>query len=324
MGKIKQYIFNKETLSYEVVKTSLVAKLARVVAVFLCGLAIFAGYYWLYTGLLYKKSPKTALLEKRNRELTARIAHIDQKLAEASEVLAELQMRDNILYRPVFGMQEIPSDVRNAGFGGVDRYSHLAGFENSKMLISSARHLDILTKKACVQSKSFDDVAALSKRAGEMASCIPSIPPVEPCARNRYTSSFGYRVDPFTGIPKFHSGIDIAGKAGEPVHSSGNGTVCEVSFNFFGYGNMVTIDHGFGYKSRYAHLKSVSVVEGQRIMRGDQIGAMGNTGRSTAVHLHYEVLYQDKFLNPWNYLTGDLTSAEYKAMVKKTDSRRGQ
>ncbi len=228
-------------------------------------------------------------------------------------------MRDDDIYRSIFGMDEIPSEVRNAGFGGVNRYAHYDGVDPDGLLKGTAVRLDVLTKKSYVQSRSFDEVAALSKRAGDMASCIPAIPPVNPDpAKYRLSSGFGYRSDPFSGRTTRHTGVDFAMKPGNPVYVTGDGVVESVSFEFFGYGNSVVIDHGFGYKTRYAHLKSIGLVEGMKVKRGECIGLSGNSGKSSGPHLHYEVIYKNNHVNPTNYYDLSITPEEYATMVQNT------
>lgn len=322
MSGKKQYIFNEETLSYEVVRPTVKGRLLRCCAVLGLGLICFFAYFWLYSEVLLLKTPKTMILESRNQELLSQIKGLNQKLDEKHRTLMEIEMRDNIVYRPIFGMEEIPSEVRDAGFGGVDRYSHLEHFEHSDILISSAMRLDILSKKASVQSRSFDEVSLLAKRAGDMASCVPSIFPVSTHPRNRLGSRFGYRSDPFTGSIRMHKGVDISGKRGEPIYATGDGIVVEVCYNFFGYGNQVIVDHGFGYKTRYAHLHEATVKRGQRVIRGDQVGKMGTTGRSKGVHLHYEVIYKGKAVNPCNYFDHEISPEEYQSMILAGKDRR--
>ena len=247
--------------------------------------------------------------------------HLDQY----EDALESLQMRDDGIYRSIFGMNEIPSEVRNAGFGGVNRYAHLDMIDSDGLLKNTAVRLDILTKKTYVQSRSFDEVAQLSKRAGDMAMCIPAIPPVNPDPSiYRLSSSFGYRSDPFTGRSKRHTGVDFAMKPGNPIYVTGDGVVESVKFEFFGYGNQVLIDHGFGYKTRYAHLKSVGVVEGMKVKRGECIGESGNSGRSSGPHLHYEVLYKGAPVNPANYFDLTITPEEYATMVQNTADASGR
>ena len=160
----------------------------------------------------------------------------------------------------------------------------------------------------------------MSRHAGELASSIPAIPPVVPDkSKYRASSPFGGRADPISGRYAFHEGFDFAMKRGSPVYATGDGVVESVTFQFFGYGNMVTIDHGFGYKTRYAHLNSISVVEGMKIKRGECIGEVGNTGKTTGPHLHYEVHYRGNPVNPANFFDLDMSVAEYETMVKNKE-----
>lgn len=313
----KRYVFNSKTLSYEVKKRSKRSRFFRSLTLFAVSLGMAMFYFWLYAYVLDLEPPKTALLKKKNAEWCSRVEMLNRKLDESSEALTSLQMRDDDIYRSIFGMNDIPSEVRNAGFGGVNRYAHYDDVDPNGLLKKTAVRIDVLTKKTFVQSKSFDEVAQLSRRAGEMASCIPAIPPMNPDPKKyRFTSQFGYRRDPFTGRSKRHTGVDFAMKPGNPIYSTGDGVVESVKFELFGYGNQVVIDHGFGYKTRYAHLKSVGVAEGMKVKRGECIGLSGNSGRSSGPHLHYEVLYRDSHVNPANYFDLSITPEEYATMVQ--------
>lgn len=319
MATIKKYVFNPKTLSYEVKKRSRRSRALRTMTMFVMSLGMAVLYFWLYTGVFGMELPKTILLKKTNAQWHSRVEVLNRQLDGYDKALTSLQMRDDDIYRAIFGMHEIPSEVRNAGFGGVNRYSHYDGLGHSAQLKTTAMRLDILTKKTYVQSRSFDEVAQLSKRAGDMASCIPAIPPVVPDRSiYRLSSSFGFRSDPFTGRSKRHTGVDFALKPGNPIYATGDGVVEKVKFEFFGYGNQVLIDHGFGYKTRYAHMKSINVVEGMKVKRGECIGESGNSGRSSGPHLHYEVLYKDKHINPANYFDLTITPEEYATMVQNT------
>ena len=317
MSMGKRYVFNSKTLSYEVKKRSKRSRFFRSLTLFAVSLGMAMFYFWLYAYVLDLEPPKTALLKKKNAEWCSRVEMLNRKLDESSEALTSLQMRDDDIYRSIFGMNDIPSEVRNAGFGGVNRYAHYDDVDPNGLLKKTAVRIDVLTKKTFVQSKSFDEVAQLSRRAGEMASCIPAIPPMNPDPKKyRFTSQFGYRRDPFTGRSKRHTGVDFAMKPGNPIYSTGDGVVESVKFELFGYGNQVVIDHGFGYKTRYAHLKSVGVAEGMKVKRGECIGLSGNSGRSSGPHLHYEVLYRDSHVNPANYFDLSITPEEYATMVQ--------
>lgn len=315
MAKKKNYIFNPRTLLYEVERRSRRSRVLKSLALFASSLGLAVLYFWIYTSVLGFELPKTLLLKKTNAGLTSRVEVLNRQLDRYDKTLTDLQMRDDGIYRSIFGMNEIPGDVRNAGFGGVNRYAH---YSNGP-LKSTAIRLDILTKKTYIQSKSFDEIAHLSKRAGDMASCIPAIPPVVPDTRiYRLSSRFGYRKDPFSGRTKNHTGVDFAMKPGNPIYATGDGIVTNVKFELFGYGNQVVIDHGFGYKTRYAHMKTIGVVEGMKVKRGECIGLSGNSGRSSGPHLHYEVIYKDRYVNPANYYDLTITPEEYATMVQNT------
>ncbi len=295
------------------------------------GLRLFAGsvavavlYLWIFTSVLGYDLPKTAFLKAERARWDARIDLMNTKLDRYAETLEALRVRDDDIYRSIFGMNEIPSGVREAGIGGVDKYEFLDGLEDNNRLKNTALRLDRLTRRTYVQSKSFDEVASVSKTAGDMASCIPAIPPIVPDeAKYRLSSRFGYRSDPFTGNSKMHTGLDFAMKIGNPVYATGDGVVESVKFEFIGYGNSVTIDHGFGYKTIYAHLNSVKVIEGMKVKRGDCIAESGKSGRSSGPHLHYEVVYKGQKVNPANYLDMSMSVSEYSAMVRMRENESG-
>lgn len=295
------------------------------------GLLLFAGsvamavlYIWLFTSVLGYDLPKTAFLKAERARWDARMDLMNTKLDRCEESIEALRVRDDDIYRSIFGMNEIPAGVRNAGIGGVDRYSFLDGLESDDRLKNTALRIDRLTRKVYVQSKSFDEVAAVSKTAGDMASCIPAIPPIVPDpSRYKMSSPFGYRTDPFTGASRMHTGLDFAMKIGNPVYATGDGVVEAVKFEFFGYGNSITIKHGFGYETIYAHLNSVKVIEGMKVKRGDCIGESGKSGRSSGPHLHYEVVYKGRKVNPANYLDMSMSVQEYSDMLRMRESESG-
>lgn len=319
MSKNKRYILNPRTLKYEVKKRSRKSRLLRFAALFAVSLGMTAFYFWMYSSVLGLESPKTMLLKKTNAQWCSKIEVMNRQLDEYDDALMSLQMRDDDIYRSIFGMDEIPSEVREAGFGGVNRYAHYDDVDPNGLLKETAVRLDVLTKKSYVQSRSFDEVALLSKRAGDMASCIPAIPPINPDPSiYRLSSGFGYRKDPISGRTARHMGVDFAMKPGNPVYATGDGVIESVKFEFFGYGNHVVVDHGFGYKTRYAHLKSIGVVEGMKVKRGECLGLSGNSGKSSGPHLHYEVIYKGNPINPSNYYDLSITPEEYAVMVQNT------
>ena len=319
MKRTKRYIFNKETLNYDVVKSPsefwLYTK--SVLPFVLVGLAMFV--FMLFIGDRYDiKNPKSYMIDKRSKEWRSKMDIVVRRMDNVRGQLHAMEMRDNNLYRLIFGMEPISSDVREAGYGGVDRYSYLTATDPFGKVTSMVIESDVLTKKAYLQSKSFDQITLFSDRAEEMVSCVPNIPPVK-FENVRHTSGFGMRRDPITKARmRHHNGVDLAprsGQVGEPVYVTGDGVVTAVSFQMGGFGNYVTVDHGFGYVTRYAHLRKANVAVGQKLKRGQQIGEMGNTGRSTGTHLHYEVIYMGKPVNPLNYYDKDLAAEDFNSII---------
>jgi len=316
MAKNKRYKFNPETLAYELHKIPIRARFSRGFVLFLLSLVASLIYYYIFTLYFGFETPKKLALKREEGELINKLELLSNRFREANKTLLVLQMRDNYVYRPIFGMEEISSEVRNAGFGGVNRYSYLEALDPNGVLAKSVINMDVLYKKTFIQSKSFDDVFQLAKNADEMSFCVPAISPVNITARRiRFSSSFGYRPDPFTGSYRMHTGIDLSGPVGEPIYATGNGRVVEIGHDFYGYGNFVLIDHGFGYKTRYAHLKLSMVMVGKPIRRGEQIGLMGNTGRSRGPHLHYEVIYRNRPVNPVNYFSRDIEAEDFNKFI---------
>ena len=310
-----RYIYNDQTQSFEVDRISARATIYRTMAVLLGGIACFLVYFFVFTQARNNATPKERLLQHENRILAEQIGMLESRMEAQDAVLLDLSLRDNLVYRPVFGMEEIPAEERNAGLGNASRYDSFLGFDHAQLMEDAARRVDILTRKAYVQSVSFDEVKVYSSRAGDMASCIPSIYPVNP-KTVQMTSPFGARYHPIRQAIVFHEGVDLAGAAGQPVYATGDGVVESTQINFSGYGNVIVIDHGFGYKTRYAHLKEINVTAGQVVIRGDKIGTLGSSGLSTGPHLHYEVIYRGTQINPWNYLNPDISPEEYNKQAR--------
>lgn len=283
------------------------------------GVVIFGLYLLLNGSGFFVPSIRQMVLKKQNARLMEKIEYIGQRTALQSERLEELEMRDNKVYRPIFGMDELPPEVRGAGYGSESRYEVLKGFPNAALLTESARNQDVIEMRAYLQSLSYDDIEKVAMKIEDMTRYIPSLMPVCPGREINFTSPFGYRIHPIMGNVIFHSGTDIAGPRGTPVYASADGVVSDVKLNYHGYGNVVDIDHGFGYATRYGHLQSANVAPGQKIHRGDQIGTIGSTGRATGPHLHYEVLYNTRQVNPWNYFDKTISPKEYMTLVTPAD-----
>ncbi|MCQ2143765.1 MAG: M23 family metallopeptidase [Bacteroidales bacterium] len=320
MKKARKYILNPETLNYELTKISRSRVFARTTLLALGSVLMFFFYLWLYTDVFGLELVKTTLLKRKNAELLSKYELVSHKLDVYETALDALEMKDEDVYRSVFGMNSIPAAIRDEGLGGVNRYEDLDGFEHSALLKGEVTRLDMLTKKAYIQSKSFDEVGLMARRAGDMVSCIPAIPPFSPGANYHISSPFGRRVDPHYHYTKMHTGVDFSMKPGQRVYAVGDGVVSDVRFELFGYGHSVVIDHGFGYKTRYAHMKYISVAQGMKVKRGDCIGESGNTGKSTGPHLHFEVIYKGDHVNPMNYMDLEMPVSEYEQIVAHNET----
>ena len=310
----KKYIFNPQTLEYEEYKTSRKKKFWNFTLYLLSTGAM--GFLILLLVQNFFGSPKERMQSREIEYLKLQYQIMNDKIDELDILLGEMQDRDDNIYRIIFEAEPIPSSVRKAGYGGSNRYVALDGYVNSDMVVNTAQRIDILTSQLYVQSKSFDDIYEMAKNKSEMLSCIPAIMPVKNVDIYRISSHYGQRTDPFYKVTKFHNGIDFSGPEGIGIYASGDGTVVKVERNKSGYGNNIVIDHGYGYKTRYAHLKDIKVKKGSKVKRGQEIGTMGNTGKSTAPHLHYEVLKNDKAVNPINFFFNDITPEEYDKILE--------
>jgi murein DD-endopeptidase MepM/ murein hydrolase activator NlpD len=314
----KHYRYNPETFLFEEKKESLFSRIKRSALTFLSMSAIAAA--WIFTYSLFFKTPKEAHLLKTTNDLLFSYEIISMKLKEASNTLDNIMDRDNNVYRAVFEEDTIPYTVRNAGFGGTNRYAKYEnlGIKNTDLLIDIYRNLDILQKKAYIQSKSFDRIAKLASSKILMQQSMPVFAPIN-LSQTHLSSVFGYRTDPVFGGIQHHKGIDLSGKTGLPIYASGDGTILVASYNGGGYGNMVEIDHGFGYTTRYAHLSNIDVIEGQKVKRGEKIGELGSTGKSVGPHLHYEIRLKNNPQNPLIYFENQFDTEDFEFVYQGDD-----
>lgn len=310
----KKYIYNTQTLEFEEFKISGKKKFWNV-TLYLLSTATFAFIFVILIQNFFG-SPTERMQAREIEYLKLQYDIMNDKLDNLDVVLTELEDRDDNIYRMIFEAEPIPSSVRKAGYGGSNRYLALDGHVNSDLVISTAKRIDILTSQLYVQSKSFDEIYEMAKNKSEMLSCIPAIMPVKKTDIYRISSYYGQRTDPFYKVTKFHGGIDFSGPTGLGIYATGDGVVIRVEKNKSGYGNNILIDHGYGYMTRYAHLHSFKVKKGQKVKRGQEIGLMGNTGKSTAPHLHYEVIKNNKTVNPINFFYNDITPEEYDKILE--------
>ena len=319
MAKVKYY-YDPDTLSYRKIKVRKRDKFKNtVIGVLGFLLTAFLGFV-VFSQFLTSPKERTQKRELENLKLHLELT--GKKIDQMSGVLADLQERDNYIYRTYFEANPIPNEQRTAGFGGVNRYKKLEGFDNSEMITSVTKDLDILSKQITVQSKSLDEIVALAKEKEQMLASIPAIKPIKDEDQTRMASGYGMRMHPILKYRKMHKGMDFTAPTGTPIYASGNGKVTRANRSST-FGKVVYIDHGYGYKTIYAHMSKIVVRKRQKVKRGDLIGYVGNTGRSAAPHLHYEVHKNDRAVNPIYYYYGDLTPEEFIAM-QKASQEQGQ
>jgi murein DD-endopeptidase MepM/ murein hydrolase activator NlpD len=261
-------------------------------------------------------SPKERILKRELSFVNLQYQILTERLESMESLLAEMQERDDNIYRVIFEAEPIPNTVRKAGYGGVDRYDNLSGYKNSELVKGVSKRLDQIASQLYVQSKSYDEVYEMAKNKAEMLSAIPAIQPVSNLDLKRISSYFGVRMDPFYKVNKFHQGVDFSAPIGTEVYATGDGKVISSSKSKWGYGNTLVIDHGFGYQTKYSHLQDFKVKKGEKIKRGQLIATVGNTGKSTAPHLHYEVHKNKRPVNPIHFFFNDLTPEEYEMILE--------
>ena len=316
-----KYKFNPDSLSFDKIRLGIKTLLLRSLAYFV-GSLIFALIYWVIFASFFD-SPKEKALKREVEQMTIQYDLIHREMSNVESVLEDLQKTDDNLYRTIFEAEPIPSQQREGGIGGVNRYEALEGYNNSNLVIETATRLDKIRKKVYVQSKSFDQLIILARNKEEMLKSLPAIIPISNKDLTRTASGYGWRIHPYYKISKFHYGMDFTAPFGTDVYATGNGTVVDIQSSQRGLGKHIVIDHGFGYTSIYAHLSNFNVKVGQKIQRGDIIGYVGSTGMSVANHLHYEIKLNGVNVDPVNYYFEDLSSAEYEKMIEIA-SKTGQ
>tara|TARA_R110002167_G_scaffold308208_9_gene512976 strand:- start:24 stop:1001 length:978 start_codon:yes stop_codon:yes gene_type:complete len=315
MSKVKYY-YDPDTLSYRKIEPKK-SRRYRNIGLFILGSSLFgllALVSLLNTNLINTPAELSLRRELKNYELQFEL--LNRKMGQIEEVLANVEQRDNNIYRLYFEANPIPDEQRRAGFGGVNRYKSLEGFNNSEMVIATTKRLDIIKKQMAIQSKSLDEITVLAEEKEKLLVAIPAIQPVNNKELTRMASGYGWRSDPFTKARKMHWGMDFTAPKGTPIYASGDGKITRADNNSSGYGKHIRIEHGYGYMSLYAHMSQYNVKVGQKVKRGDLIGFVGSTGRSEAPHVHYEVWKDKERINPINFYYGSLTAEEFENMLK--------
>ena len=307
------YIYNPKTRSYDRIYPTFRQRVLHVMKRLFVGMGFGAGSFILLLWIFGSPSEKELRIE--NSRLLAQYNVLSRRLDEALNVMQGIQQRDDNLYRVVLQADPVADAVRKAGYGGTNRYEDLMDLANADLVVNTTQKMDVLNRQLYIQSKSFDEVVDLCKNNDEMLKCIPAIQPVSNKNLKQTASGYGYRIDPIYKTTKFHSGMDFSANIGTPVYATGDGRVVKVGWES-GYGKLIKIDHGFGYVTWYAHLNDYNVRVGQKVVRGEVIGKVGNTGKSTGPHLHYEVHVKGKVVNPVNYYFMDLSAEDYDKMIE--------
>ena len=308
------YYYDKKSLSYKKI-SSQETLLGKIFKYIMSSLIIAS----IITVILFSSidSPKEKKLKREIQNLELQYISIMKELKQAELVLDDIQKRDDNIYRMIFGIDPIDESIRKSGFGGANRYEQYKGYNYSELIVEAKKNIHQLQKQLFIQSKSFDEVIELAMNKADMLACIPAIQPISNENLKRMASGFGRRIDPIYKTKKFHYGMDFSAPIGTPVYATGDGIIekTKSSRSKKDYGNYILINHGYDYQSFYAHLDKVLVSKGKKVKRGDLIGYVGNTGKSTAPHLHYEVRYKKQKINPVNFYHSDLSPEEYEQML---------
>lgn len=310
------YRLNPHTLKYERVFVSLRDRIRRISFSVLFGVVL--GVVLVFVGLRFVESPTERALKREVAQYRRQTRLLGDRVNRAEKVLANLEERDSALYRTIFESEPISSASRHSGIGGVERYAEFDQMENGTLLKATTQGVDDLTKRLYVESQSLDELYDMARNKSERMAALPAIMPVSKL-QGKVVSGFGYRLHPILHYRRLHAGIDISARMNTPIYATADGVVRVSGRNpqgYGGYGVVVLIDHGYGFQTLYAHMASTNVRAGQRVKRGEQIGAVGSSGMSTGAHLHYEVIQNGKNVDPIYYFYNDLTPEEYEEVLE--------
>ena len=315
MARIKYY-YDTETCKYERIKTTSGDIILNTLGLLSLTLAMAVGLLILYSN--YFESPRELLLKNEVKEMEFLYNNLQKDVARLDKELANMEYRDDNIYRAVLGAEPIDQSVREAGVGGVDRYEDIRkkNIIHEAIIIKLHEKVDKLKRKIYIESKSQDDIIALAVNKEKLFAAIPAIQPVANKELIALASGYGMRIHPIYKVSKMHPGVDFAAAIGTPIYATADGTIDRLEVSFSGYGKQIEIDHGFGYRTRFAHMHGFAVHQGQHVKRGDLIGYVGDTGLSTAPHLHYEVFVNGMHVNPIHYFFNDLNAEEYEKIIE--------
>lgn len=310
----KKYKYNPKSLAYEEVKVSIPGQILKISL--LVAPSILIGLMLSFFFSKQLKSPREKALAREISVYKKEMKRVNNDLSLVHRVLDDIEKRDEDLYRLALYASEFPKELRMMGTGGSDKYSDLEGYSNSKLLLETVKNLDAAEKRLNAQRLSFKELLKLAKDKEKVLASIPAIQPVRNDDLKRMASGYGWRIDPIYKTSRMHTGMDFTANVGTEVFATGDGVIESIERNRWGYGNCIVINHGYGYKTRYAHLSAFKVNPGQKVKRGDLIGLIGSTGKSTGPHLHYEVEKAGKKVNPIHYYHSDLSPEQYERLLE--------
>jgi murein DD-endopeptidase MepM/ murein hydrolase activator NlpD len=315
MARIKYY-FDTESSQYKRVKTGTGDILLNFSGILILSFGIGGAMSLFYNN--YFESPRELRLSHEVKEMEFYYGQLNKKVESLSVALTSVEHRDDNIYRAVLGSTPIDPSIRDGGVGGNDRYGELRekNLAAGDMIIGLNEKVDRLRRNLYIESLSQDELVKTTENKERQYAAIPAIQPIANKELIAIASGFGLRIHPVYKVIRMHTGIDFAATVGTPIYATADGTVVAIDVKFDGYGKLVVIDHGFGYVTRYAHMQGFNVYIGQRVRRGERIGLVGNTGLSTAPHLHYEVLINGEQIDPVHYFFNDLTPSEYEKVVE--------
>lgn len=280
---------------------------------------IILGILFLFLFLTFFPSPREKQLQREKETLQSQLEVLNHQVDQMQIVMVDLQQRDDNLYRVLFGAEPIPLSIRQGTQQKIEYYENIAQMTNSQLAADLTLKVDMLAKEIYTQAKSYDEILAMSKTQEIRMENIPAIQPVMNKDLKRVASGYGMRIDPVYHVRRFHQGMDFTAPTGTEVFATGNAKVKFAGWKQ-GYGNTVILDHGFGYETLYAHLYKSLVRKGQKVRRSDIIALVGNTGKSTGPHLHYEVRLNGRPVDPRNYYFYDLSPEEYDQMIQLSNN----
>lgn len=316
MSKVKYY-YDSETLSYRKIEPKKGKGFALGILFLLGIIATSFTLMLVYINFPNIETPKERAYKREIENMQFQYEILNKRMENIVDVLENIEERDNNIYRVYFEANPISKEQRKSGFGGINRYKNLEGFENSEIITETTKKIDQLSKRLVIQSKSLDEIATLAQNKEALLASIPAIQPIKNDDLKRMASGFGIRMHPILKYRKMHNGMDFSAPTHTDVYATGNAIV-KTAKRTSGYGNLIVLDHGFGYETYYAHLNKFNVRTGQKVKRGEIIGYVGNSGLSTSPHLHYEVHKNGRVVNPINFYHGDLTSEEYEIMLNQS------